>query len=163
MVAGRNASKVPGERVCRFATGDDTKSVRTTTPMSTPPDPLSVTEISQRIRQAAVAKSWRPGHHLSSGPASLPETGSFHTSRIQAALQRARRKTFSKQIKPLRRLSRNQGAVNDSLIEAVHHLALQNEEMREELSDLRDLVHSLHIPPRASSGAEMGDAKDVLG
>ena len=119
--------------------------------MSNPSQPVSLEEISQRIRQAAVSMSWRPGHHLSSSPASIPETGSFHAGRIQASLLRAREKTFVKTVKPLRRIVRNQGAVNDSLIEAVHHLAAQNQEMSEDLQTLRDLVGQLRAQLRPDS------------
>ena len=119
--------------------------------MSKPSLPVSLEEISQRIRQAAVSLSWRPGHHLSSSPASIPETGAFHAGRIQASLLRARQKTFVKAVKPLRRIVRNQGAVNDSLIEAVHHLAAQNQEMSEDIQTLRDLVGQLRAQLRPDS------------
>ncbi len=69
------------------------------------------------------------------------------TSRIKDSLARARRKTFVKNVKPLRRLFRNQGAVNDSLIEAVHHLAAQNQELIKEMSELREMIDNLRDPP----------------
>jgi len=52
-------------------------------------------------------------------------------------------------MKPLRRLLRNQGAVNDSLIEAVFHLSAQTQEMVEEIRDLRMQLAALRkqIPP----------------
>ena len=48
---------------------------------------------------------------------------------VQNALHRALRKSFVHAIKPLRRLRRNQGAVNDSLIEAGFHLAAEVNEI----------------------------------
>ena len=56
-----------------------------------------------------------------------------------------------KAVKPLRRIVRNQGAVNDSLIEAVHHLAAQNQEMSEDIQTLRDLVGQLRAQLRPDS------------
>lgn len=65
---------------------------------------------------------------------------------IQTSLGRAQQKQFVKSVKPLRRIFRNQGAVNDSLIEAMHQLALQNQELIEEIGDLRDAVRKLRDP-----------------
>jgi len=52
-------------------------------------------------------------------------------------------------MKPLRRLLRNQGAVNDSLIDALFHLSAQTQEMVEEIRDLRTQLAALQkqIPP----------------
>ncbi|MEP6821069.1 MAG: hypothetical protein ABI946_01840 [Chthoniobacterales bacterium] len=62
---------------------------------------------------------------------------------IKAALGLAQRKAFVKSVKPLRRIFRNQGAVNDSLIEAMHQLALQNQDLVDELSELRGMIRKL--------------------
>ena len=64
-------------------------------------------------------------------------------SLIQTSLGRAQQKQFVKSVKPLRRIFRNQGAVNDSLIEAVHQLALQNQELIEEMGELRGALRKL--------------------
>lgn len=64
-------------------------------------------------------------------------------SLIQTSLGRAQQKHFVRSVKPLRRILRNQGAVNDSLIEAVHQLALQNQELIEEMSELRGVLRQL--------------------
>jgi hypothetical protein len=73
-------------------------------------------------------------------PAPAP---TLHETRIHSSLHRARTKTFVRMAKPFRRLFRNQGAVNDSLIEAVHHLAAQNEEMLQQIEDLKGVVNGL--------------------
>ncbi len=98
-------------------------------------------KIATWIRDAATADSWQPGHHLR--PPSGAMMLDLHHGPIQTALQRARRKTFVKIAKPFRRFFRNQGAVNDSILEALHHLALQNEELIEEIGQLRDDLRQL--------------------
>ena len=58
-------------------------------------------------------------------------------------------------IKPFRRLVRNQGAVNDSLINALFHLSAQTQKMIEEISYLRaqlDAVPKQTPPARAGEG-----------
>ncbi len=75
--------------------------------------------------------------------ASIAAIYDVHFEHIQSSLDRARSKAFVRAIKPFRRILRNQGAVNDSLIEAVHHLAAQNQKMIEQMSDLRRLVSKL--------------------
>jgi len=111
--------------------------------MSEEPRGISLEKISLWIRDAAVSKSWRPGHHFGPGPTSLPLACDLHFAAVQFSLTRARTKTFVRAIKPFRRILRNQGAVNDSLIEAVYHLAAKNQELVEQLNDLRDLVSDL--------------------
>jgi hypothetical protein len=63
-------------------------------------------------------------------------------------------------MKPLRRLLRNQGAVNDSLIDALFHLSAQTQEMVEEIGDLQRQLAALQtqIPP-ARPGP--GDASSI--
>jgi hypothetical protein len=100
-------------------------------------------EISAWIHSAALADTWRVGHQLGAAPPLLPEACDIHFTQMQAALDRAARKTFVRAAKPMRRLLRNQGAVNDSVIEAIYHLAMQNQEMREQLHELRAQVASL--------------------
>jgi hypothetical protein len=111
--------------------------------MSYEPRPVSLEETANWIRDAAVSKSWRPSHQSGPIPVSITEIYDVHFELIQSSLLRARSKTFVRAIKPLRRILRNQGAVNDSLIEAVHHLAAQNQKMLEQMNDLRRLVSKL--------------------
>lgn len=74
---------------------------------------------------------------------SSEERKSQTNSLIQTSLGRAQQKQFVKSMKPLRRIFRNQGAVNDSLIEAVHQLALQNQDLIEEMGELRGVIRKL--------------------
>ena len=61
----------------------------------------------------------------------------FDFEKVREALHRTRAKTWVRLIKPLRGLRRNQGAVNDSLIDAVDALLAVNKQMASELAALR--------------------------
>ncbi len=122
-------------------------------PMTNEPRAQSLAEISQTIRASALSETGRP-------LASLPSTSAvsdFHVARIQSALQRARRKTFVRMIKPFRGMFRNQGAVNDSLIEAVQHLSAQNQELIDQVNELRELVASLRSQLRRTPMRDAGE------
>jgi hypothetical protein len=75
----------------------------------------------------------------------------FHSIHIYNSLNRASQKSFVRAVKPLRRLLRNQGAVNDSLIEALYHLSAQTQEMIEEMSEVRRRVSTLQTQIRLLS------------
>jgi hypothetical protein len=67
-------------------------------------------------------------------------------------------------MKPLRRLLRNQGAVNDSLIDALFHLCAQTQEMVEEIRDLRRQLAALQkqippVPPRPGDTGPISPAE----
>lgn len=113
------------------------------TSVSSPLRPVPLDQISTSITEAATSDTWRPGHHL--GPRVLPPSpfAASHFERIQWALERARSKTFVRMMKPFRRLFRNQGAVNDNLITAVHHLAAQNQELIDEINRLAQVIAKL--------------------
>ena len=68
---------------------------------------------------------------------------SMRAATIQKAVQRAYRKSFVNAVKPLRRLLRNQGAVNDSVIEALFDLSAQTQEMIEEIAALQGRLNVL--------------------
>ena len=116
--------------------------------MSTKKDAASVEEISNWIRTAAAAE---PG--LAVGELEGLSKQS-HAARIQAAIARARRKTYVPVMKPFRGLFRNQAAVNDSLIEAVYHLNAQNQDLLEDVQQLRALVNQLRSQLRRTPTAE---------
>ena len=115
----------------------------------------SLEEISNWIRGAAGATPTRRGDSLGAAVVSN------HTTRVQACIARARQKTFVPLVKPFRRLFRNQGAVNNSLIDAVYHLSAQNQEMQDELRDLRAVVRDLRAQLRQTptpAAGELGNA-----
>ena len=130
-------------------------------PISNEPHAASVKEISKWIRLGATANGGQPECELKPGTPSSAPAGELHAERIQFALHRAKLKTFVGLAKPFRRLRRNQGAVNDSLILAIHHLAAQNQDMAEELKELRGLIGSLQSQLRRTpypAGADNSDA-----
>ncbi|HEX8678936.1 MAG TPA: hypothetical protein VF683_03185 [Chthoniobacterales bacterium] len=119
--------------------------------MSTQLRTASHEEIGKWVRDAATAKPWRPGHNLRDGPALAPQHRDHHLALVAAALNRARVKTYVRLVKPFRRLFRNQGAVNNGLIEAVYHLSRQTQEMMQEINHLRRTVASLRKQLEAAS------------
>jgi len=62
---------------------------------------------------------------------------------IRNALHRAYRKSVVQAAKPFRRLLRNQGAVNDSIIEALFALSAQTEQMIQEMTVLQQRINVL--------------------
>src|SRR3954454_24821485 len=90
-----------------------------------------------QLYDAASSEQWRPGAHPPNKAIPLSLTSSSHTAHLQRALDRASGKSFVPAMKPLRRLLRNQGAVNDSVIEAVYHLFAQNQELIKEITELQ--------------------------
>lgn len=122
--------------------------------MSNEPRATSLQEISKWICAAAASETVEPGPSLESNLAAHSASGDFHEERIEASLRRARQKTFVRMAKPLRRIWRNQGAVNDSLIEAVSHLAAQNQELIDQLCDLRGAVRGLQRELRRATPPE---------
>jgi hypothetical protein len=122
--------------------------------MTKPLPPASPNEIAKWVRDAAAEDPWRPGHKLGIGAAAASENRGFHFAIVEAALNRARLKTYVRGAKPFRRLRRNQSAVNDSLIEAVHHLTTQTQEMKQELNELRRVVGNLRRQLAAEPAAD---------
>lgn len=127
--------------------------------MTKPLPPASTDEIAKWVRDAAAEDLWRPGPKLGIGAAAGADSRGFHFAIVEAALNRARLKTFVRGAKPFRRLRRNQSAVNDSLIEAVHHLSTQTQEMKQELNELRRVVGNL----RRQLAAAEEPAEDAAG
>lgn len=111
-------------------------------------------EISNWVRSAANTKAGRPGHPAGSASEATFAAYELHVAGAQSSLKRARLKTFVKMVKPFRGMFRNQGAVNDSLIEAIHHLAAQNQVLAERISDLRDLIDGLRRQVRHTPSSE---------
>jgi hypothetical protein len=124
--------------------------------MTKPLPPVSPEEIANWVRDAASDGPWRPGHKLSAGPASAADSRGFHLTIVEAALNRARLKTFVPGPKPFRGLRRNQAAVNESLIEAVHYLSAQTQELKQELNELRRIVGNLRRQAAASEPQASG-------
>lgn len=99
--------------------------------------------IAQQIRDAAADDTFRSGARIPNEPDPSSALVNERLVRLQEAIDRAHRKAFVPAIKPLRRLLRNQGAVNDSVIEALCHLAAEIRELKEEQSKLRTMLNML--------------------
>jgi hypothetical protein len=69
----------------------------------------------------------------------------FDFKKTKQALNRARAKTEVKTIKPFRRLRRNQGAVNEALIDSVGALVAVNKQMAGEITALSAEVAALRL------------------
>ena len=100
--------------------------------------PALTTEQITKWIQLAVA---RPTSRPASGraPADVRSHGKhpgFDFKKARQALNRARAKTDVNTIKPLRRLRRNQGAVNEALIDSFSALVAVNKQMASEIAAL---------------------------
>jgi hypothetical protein len=95
--------------------------------------------------QSAVARpaaSMIPSRPLAERPPPHHHPG-FDFKKTRDALNRARTKTDVHTIKPLQRLRRNQGAVNEGLIDAFSALIAVNKQMAREIAALSADVASL--------------------
>jgi hypothetical protein len=131
--------------VCARSNLRDKTQLRVKTQASEESSPVPLPEIMNQLRKAATSVPRGPGP-------------GFHSLPIFNALNRASRKSFVRALKPFRRLLRNQGAVNDSLLEALYHLSAQTQEMIEEMSELQRRVSTLQTQIRLLR-AENGDAQ----
>ena len=109
---------------------------------------VSVEQIMKQIYDAAGGRPGEPDHHPVNDPLPIALKLSLRASRIEKALSRASRKSYVRALKPFRRFLRNQGAVNDSLIEGVTELSAQTQAMIEEIGELQRRVASLEIQLR---------------
>ncbi|HEY4285287.1 MAG TPA: hypothetical protein VGM62_19665 [Chthoniobacterales bacterium] len=97
----------------------------------------------KQIYDAAGPDSGQPDHHRVTDPLPVSLKLGLRATRIEKALHRASQKSFVRAIKPLRRFLRNQGAVNDSLIEGITELFVQTQAMIEEIGELQRRISSL--------------------
>ena len=102
------------------------------------------------LDETSSSEARHPGRYVVAKSDVPPETPISNAAHVQNALDRARRKSFVRAIKPLRRFRRNQGAVNDSLFEAGCHLAAQANETEAELTKLRRRIAELEARVRKS-------------
>jgi hypothetical protein len=106
--------------------------------------------VSRRDRgEAHVAPVFKPYHHPG-----------FDFKKTRDALNRARSKTDVHTIKPLQRLRRNQGAVNEGLVDAFSALIAVNKEMAREIAALSADVAALRqrLAQQETRSMSAGDA-----
>jgi len=100
---------------------------------------LTSEQIEQWMRLAAASP--RPGGQVAATRAPMElrpyrDHPGFDFKKAKQALNRARSKTDVNTIKPLRRLRRNQGAVNEGLIDSFSALIAVNKQMAAEITAL---------------------------
>ena len=98
---------------------------------------LTTEQITKWIRLAVASPTSRPATGRT--PADVSSYGNhpgFDFKKARQALNRARAKTDVNTIKPLRRLRRNQGAVNEALIDSFSALVAVNKQMASEIAAL---------------------------
>lgn len=98
---------------------------------------LTTEQITKWIRLAAARPASKPATaRFSVGLGSCGNHPGFDFKKARQALNRARAKTDVSTIKPLRRLRRNQGAVNEALIDSFSALVAVNKQMASEIAAL---------------------------
>ena len=123
---------------------------------------ITASRISEWIRDAAGRASFTSDGHAGDG-SFMPVVHRFSFDIVESELNRARTKTFVRAVKPFRRIRRNQGAVNDSLIRAVGELCNVNREMAREIELMRGALAELRQQIRqlrwnATTGARQASA-----
>jgi hypothetical protein len=122
---------------------------------------LTSEQIAKWMRLAAA----RPANRIAAsgaptGPRSYHAHPGFDFKKAKQALNRARAKTEVNTIKPLRRLRRNQGAVNEGLIDSLSALMAVNKQMATEIAalsaDMARLRHRLAENETPSSDSTFG-------
>ena len=87
----------------------------------------------------------------------------FDFKKTREALNRARTKTEVHTIKPLQRLRRNQGAVNEGLIDAFSALLAVNKQMAAEISALSSEMAALRQLLAESEAAAASESQNNSG
>jgi hypothetical protein len=98
---------------------------------------LSASQIAQWMRAAAAQpRLEQPADRGFHGNVSVRRHPGFDFRSARQALGRARAKNDIDTIKPLRRLRRNQGAINEGLIDSISALIAVNKQMAGEIAEL---------------------------
>src|SRR2546421_1680008 len=122
---------------------------------------LSTEQISKWMRAAATQP--RPEQTVERGAeatlSSFRRHPGFDFKNARQSLGRARAKNDIDTIKPLRRLRRNQGAINEALIDSLSALIAVNKQMAAEIAGLSGELATLrqHLAQRKNSGDHTGE------
>jgi hypothetical protein len=120
---------------------------------------LSVEQISKWMRAAVTEPQREPSaareSHL---PSTFRRHPGFDFKNARQSLGRARAKNDIDTIKPLRRLRRNQGAINEALIDSLSALIAVNKQMAAEIAGLSGELATLRqqLAQRKTSGDQTG-------
>ena len=104
---------------------------------------VPLADIMKELYQAASSDSERPDHNPSTKLLPINLKLSARVRAIQDSLNRAYRKSVVRAVKPFRRLLRNQGAVNDSMLQAMFELSAETQEMIEDMTELQLRLNAL--------------------
>ena len=105
-------------------------------------------DIMKQLYNAASSDAGKADRDPAAKPLPINLKLSSRARTIQNSLNRAYRKSVVHTVKPLRRLLRNQGAVNDSVIQALFELFDQTQEMIEEMTELQRRLNALEAQVR---------------
>jgi hypothetical protein len=122
---------------------------------------LSVEQISKWMRTAATEprpEQWAA--HEAQLPSVFRRHPGFDFKSARQSLGRARTKNDIDTIKPLRRLRRNQGAINEALIDSLSALIAVNKQMAAEIAGLSGELATLRqqLAQRKTSGEQTGQS-----
>jgi len=121
---------------------------------------LSVEQISKWMRAAATEpRREQPAVHETQLPSAFRRHPGFDFKNARQSLGRARAKNDIDTIKPLRRLRRNQGAINEALIDSLSALIAVNKQMAAEIAGLSGELATLRqqLTQRKTSGDQTGE------
>ena len=121
---------------------------------------LSVEQISKWMRAAATEpRREQPAAHETHLPSAFRRHPGFDFKSARQSLGRARAKNDIDTIKPLRRLRRNQGAINEALIDSLSALIAVNKQMAAEIAGLSGELATLRqqLTQRKTSGDQTGE------
>jgi hypothetical protein len=121
---------------------------------------LSVDQISKWMRAAATEpRREQPAAHEAHLPSAFRRHPGFDFKSARQSLGRARAKNDIDTIKPLRRLRRNQGAINEALIDSLSALIAVNKQMAAEIAGLSGELATLRqqLAQRKTSGDQTGE------
>lgn len=120
---------------------------------------LSAEQIAKWIRAAASEPHLeQPAERGAYSPPVLRRHPGFDFKSARQSLGRARTKNDIDTIKPLRRLRRNQGAINEALIDSLSALIAVNKQMAAEIAGLSGELATLRqqLAERNNSGDRAG-------
>lgn len=120
---------------------------------------LSVEQISKWIRAAATEPlRTQPAAHEAHPAIAFRHHPGFDFKSARQSLGRARAKNDIDTIKPLRRLRRNQGAINEALIDSLSALIAVNKQMAAEIAGLSGELATLRqqLAGSKTSGDQAG-------
>jgi hypothetical protein len=121
---------------------------------------LTVEQISKWMRAAATEPRFKqPAAPEGILPSVFRRHPGFDFKSARESLGRARAKNDIDTIKPLRRLRRNQGAINEGLIDSLSALIAVNKQMAAEIAGLSGELATLRqqLAQRETSGDQTGE------